>query len=61
MNGAARNRLVNVQVTVANLEVEATIRVGADPRLIVDRCPLAAEIRQRHEIARLTLLALGKA
>ena len=61
MNGAVRNRLVDVQVAVANLEIKTTIRVRTDPRLVVNRRPLAPEIGQRHQVACLALLAVGKA
>jgi hypothetical protein len=57
---AADNRLVDVDVTVSYLEVEATIGISADPRLIVNRRALAAKVRQRHQIACITLLALGQ-
>ena len=61
MNGAVRNRFVDVQVAVANLEIKTAIRVGTDPRLVVDRRPLTAEIGQWHKVTCLALLAIGKA
>jgi hypothetical protein len=57
---AANNRLVDVDVTVSYLEVEATIGISADPRLIVNWRALAAEVRQRHQVACIALLALGQ-
>ena len=60
MDGAAGNRLVDVEVTVADFQVETAVRVRADPRLVVNRGALAAEIRQRDKVASLALLALGK-
>ena len=58
--GAAGDGLVNVEVAVADLQVEATVRVGANPRLEVNRRALAAEVRQRHKVAGLALLAPRK-
>src|SRR5581483_1332606 len=46
-----------VEVAVADLDVEAALRVRAGPRLVVDRRALRAEIRQRDEVPDLALLA----
>ena len=35
---------IDEDVTIANLNVEPTLRVGADPGLVVDGGPLAAEV-----------------
>jgi hypothetical protein len=45
MERAAHDRFVSIDVTVADFKVEAAIGIGADPGFILDRCPLAAEIR----------------
>ena len=37
--------LVPVYFTIPDLQVEITIRVGADPRFVIDRCPLTTELR----------------
>jgi hypothetical protein len=60
MHRAADNRLVNVDVTVPYLEVEAAIGVSADPCFIVNWRALTAKVRQRHQIACIALLALGQ-
>jgi hypothetical protein len=61
VNGSARNRLVDVEVAVADLEVEAAVGIGTHPGFVVDGRALATEIRQRHEVPGLAFLALGKA
>ena len=52
------NRLIQVDVTIADLDVETALGVRAGPGLEVDGRPLATEIRQRHQVALLALLAL---
>jgi hypothetical protein len=56
----ADDGLVNVNVTIPDLQVETTIRIGANPCLIVNRCSLTAKIRKGHQVSRFTLLALRK-
>lgn len=60
MHRPVQNRLVYIDIAVPDFEVEATIRVGTDPRLIMDCCALATEVRQRYEVTRLALLAFGQ-
>jgi hypothetical protein len=60
MHSSVANGFVEINVTVADLDVEATIGVGADPSLIVDRGALATEIREGDQIADIALLALGQ-
>src|SRR3989304_9845826 len=57
---AVRDRLVDVQVPVWDLEVEPAIGVRAGPGLEVDGRALAAEVREGHKVAHVALLALGK-
>src|SRR5688572_2780298 len=61
VDGAVSDRLVHVEVAIADLQVEAALGVGANPGLVVNRCTLTAEVRQRHEVAVLALLAFRKA
>jgi len=61
MDGAAGDRLVHVEVTIANLQVEAAFRVGTNPGLEMNGCTLAAEVGKRHKVTGLTLLALREA
>jgi hypothetical protein len=52
--------LIEINITVPDFEVEAAFRIGANPRFIVNRRPLTAEIGQGHQISRLTFLAFWK-
>ena len=61
MDGAVGDGLVNVEVTVADLEVEAAIGVGTHPGFVVNGRTLATKVRQGHEIPGLALLTLGQA
>jgi hypothetical protein len=54
------DRLIDINITVADLQVVTALRVGADPRLIVNRRALVAEVRERHKISGLAFLAFGK-
>jgi hypothetical protein len=47
---------VNVNITIPDFQVEPAIRVGANPGFVVNGCPLAAKIRQGHQVSRITLL-----
>lgn len=60
MDGAIRDGLIDVEVAVSDLEIEAAIWVRADPGFVVDGSALTAEVRQRNQIASLALLALGQ-
>ena len=55
---AAGDGFVDVKVAVADFEVESAVRIGADPGLEMNCRALAAEIRERHQVTRLTFLAL---
>ena len=44
VDGAVRNRLVDIEIPVADLEIEPAVGVGANPGLVVDGSALAAEI-----------------
>jgi hypothetical protein len=41
---AVGDRLVQIDVTIANLDVEPALRVGANPCLVMDRGALATEV-----------------
>src|SRR6185437_9276236 len=53
--GTIVDGLFDEELAVANFDVVATIRIGADPGLEVDRRALAAEIREGDEIPIVTL------
>jgi hypothetical protein len=61
VDSAAGDRLVDIEVAVTDLQVEAAVRVGADPGFEVNRRALASEVRQRDQVPRLAFLALRKA
>jgi hypothetical protein len=52
----ADNGLVNVDITIPDFQIETAIRIGADPSLVMNRCPLTSKIGQGHQVSRLTLL-----
>jgi hypothetical protein len=54
------NGLVNVHITIPDFKVVTTLRIGANPSLVMNRCPLTAKIRQGHQVSRITLLAFRK-
>jgi hypothetical protein len=56
----ADDGLVNVNITIPDFQVETTIRIGANPCLVVNGCPLTAKIRQGHQVSRFALLAFRK-
>jgi hypothetical protein len=45
MERAGHDRFVSIDIPVADLQIEAAIGIGANPGFILDRRPLAAEIR----------------
>ena len=53
------DRLVEVDLAVADLQVEAAPRVGAHPRLVVDRRALSAEVGERDQRACVAGVAAG--
>jgi hypothetical protein len=57
---AAGDRLVNVEIAIADLDVEAARWVRAGPCFEIDGSPLAAKVRKWYEVPQVTLLALRK-
>jgi hypothetical protein len=57
---STHNRFIKIDITIPDFEVEATIRVGANPGFVMNGCPLTAEIRQGHQVSRLAFLTLGE-
>ncbi len=51
--------LVEVNVAVPNLDVEATSGVDANPGLVMDGSPLAAVVRERDETSDITTQTFG--
>jgi hypothetical protein len=60
MHRPADNRFVNIDVTVPDFEVEAALRIGADPGLVMDGRPLTAKVGQGHQVSGLALQTLGE-
>jgi hypothetical protein len=60
MERAAHDRFVPIDVTITDFQIKAAIRISAYPGLVLDRCPLAAEIRQRHQVSRIALFTFGE-
>ena len=60
MQRSVHYRFINVDITIPDLQVEATGRIGAHPGLVVDRRPLGAEIGEGYQITGAALLAFGK-
>jgi hypothetical protein len=56
----AHNGFINIDITIPDFQVESAIRIGANPGLVVNSCPLATKIRQGHQVSSLALLALGE-
>jgi hypothetical protein len=61
MKSPVADRLVNVQIAIPDLDVEATGGVSARPRLVMDGRALAPKIGQGNQITGLALLTLGEA
>jgi hypothetical protein len=58
--GAIVDWLVNVNITVADFQIEAAIRISAYPGFILNRGTLAAEIRKRNQVTSFAFLAFGE-
>ena len=55
---ARGDRFVQVNVSVADLDIETAIRIGANPRFVMDCCSLPAVVRQWYELTYVALQAL---
>ena len=60
MERPAHNGFINIDIAIPDFQVESTIRIGANPGFVVNGCPLATKIRQRHQVSSLALLAFGE-
>jgi hypothetical protein len=56
----ADNGFVDVHIAVPDFQVETAIRIGANPSLVMNRRPLTAKVRQRHQVSRIALQTLRK-
>jgi hypothetical protein len=48
MKRPAHNRFINIDIAIPDLQVETAVRIGANPRFVMNRCPLASKIRQGY-------------
>ena len=53
------DRLVNIDITIADFQVETTIWIGAYPGFVLNGCALTAEIRKGDQITGFAFLTLG--
>ncbi len=60
MKRPAHNGFVNINITVPDFQIEATVRIGADPRFVVDSRPLRAKVRQGYQVSFGALAAFRK-
>ena len=56
---ARRDRLIQIDIAVANLDIEPAGRIYTNPRLVMDRSPLAAIIRERNKTPRFAVQTFG--
>jgi hypothetical protein len=60
MHRTAAYRFVYVNISVSDLNVVSAIQISADPRFVVDRRTLRAEVGQRYKITGFAFLTLGE-
>jgi hypothetical protein len=56
----AHDGFVNIDIPIPDLQVKATIRIGADPGFVVNGCPLTTEVRQGYQFSGVALQTLGE-
>jgi len=57
---SVHNGFVNIDITISNLQVEATLGISANPGLVVDGCPLRTKIGKGYQVTTFALLAFGE-
>jgi hypothetical protein len=60
MERPVHDRLIDIDISVPDFQVETAIRIGAYPSLVPYRSTLAPEIREWYEITGVALLTLGE-
>jgi hypothetical protein len=55
VHAAGTDGLVQVDVAVANLEIEATVGIDTHPRFVMNRRALATVVRERNQLSNFTL------
>jgi len=59
IGAAGRDWLIQINIAVANLDVEPARRIYTNPCLVMDRSPLAAIIRERNKTPSFTVQTFG--
>jgi hypothetical protein len=57
---AAHDRLVPIDITVPDFQIETAIGIGANPGFKLYGRSLTTEIGQRHEVSGIAFLTLGE-
>jgi hypothetical protein len=57
---SAHDRFVDIDIPVPDFQVVAAIRVGTNPCLVKNRCPLASEIGKGYQVSATAFLAFRK-
>ena len=60
MERPVHDGFIDIDIAIPDLQVEATLRISANPGFVFNSCPLTAKIRQGYQVSRFTLLTLGK-
>jgi hypothetical protein len=56
----AYDGFVDIDVTVPDFEVETAIRIGANPRFVMNGRPLTAKVGQGHQVSRVAFQTFGE-
>jgi hypothetical protein len=54
------DRLVDINISIANFKIETAIGIGTDPGFVLNSRSLAAEIGQGNQITRTAFLTFGE-
>ena len=59
IGAAGRDWLIQIDIAIANLDIEPASRIYTNPRLVMDRSPLAAIIRERNKTPSFAVQTFG--
>ena len=51
MEYPTHNGFIDIDIAIPDFQVESAIRIGTNPCFVMDSCPLAAKIRQGHQVS----------
>jgi hypothetical protein len=57
---AVVDRFVNIDIAIANFQIETAVRISADPGFVLNSSTLTTEIGKRYQIASFAFLTLGE-